>query len=117
MKALFLLADDFDDIQFFCTYFRLREGGGTVTVVSPTEDETVAGLHGYAIAPDMSIQNVTPSEYDVLVIPGGRSPERLRLSEEAVDMARTFIQEGTPVAAIGHGVQLLIRPVPSTEKP
>jgi protease I len=108
MKALFLIADDFEDIQFFCPYFRLREGGGSVTVISPTEEDEVVGLHGYAIQPDMAIQNVTPSDYDVLVIPGGRSPERLRLSEEAVDLARTFVQDGTPVAAIGHGPQLLI---------
>ena len=107
MKALFLIAEDFDDIQFFVPYFRLREGGGTVTIVSPTEEDVV-GLHGYVIAPDMPIQNVTPSDYDILVIPGGRSPERLRLSEEAVDLARTFVQDGTPVAAIGHGPQLLI---------
>ncbi|HVK10820.1 MAG TPA: type 1 glutamine amidotransferase domain-containing protein [Gemmataceae bacterium] len=107
MKALFLIAEDFDDIQFFVPYFRLREGGGTVTIVSPDEDEVV-GQHGYVITPDMPIQNVTPSDYDVLVIPGGRSPERLRLNEEAVDLTRTFAQDGTPVAAIGHGPQLLI---------
>src|ERR1043165_7890935 len=107
MKALFLIAEDFDDIQFFVPYFRLREGGGTVTIVSPDEEEVV-GQHGYVIIPDVAIQNVTPADYDILVIPGGRSPERLRLSEEAVDLARTFVQEGTPVAAIGHGPQLLI---------
>jgi protease I len=108
MKALFLIADDFEDIQFFCLYFRLREGGGTVTIVAPDGNDDVEGLHGYVVQPDMAIQDVTPSDYDVLVIPGGRSPERLRLSEEAVDLARTFVQDGTPVAAIGHGPQLLI---------
>lgn len=108
MKALFLVADDFEDLQYFCPYFRLREEGGSVIVVAPDDDEPVVGLHGYAIVPDMPIQNLTPSDYDVLVIPGGRSPERLRLSEEAVDLARTFVQDGTLVAAIGHGAQLLI---------
>ena len=34
--------------------------------------------------------------------------ETLRLREEAVDVARTFMQEGVCVAAIGHGAQLLI---------
>lgn len=108
MKALFLIADDFEDLQYFCPYFRLREEGGSVTVVSPEEEDAVFGLHGYAVVPDAPIQNVTPSDYDVLVIPGGRSPETLRLSEEAVDLARTFVQDGILVAAIGHGAQLLI---------
>src|SRR5437870_3093777 len=31
-----------------------------------------------------------------------------RLREEGVDVARTFMQEGMRVAAIGHGAQLLL---------
>ncbi len=58
----------------------------------------------------MPIPELNPSEYDILVIPGGRAPEKLRLREEAVDLARTFVQDGTLVAAIGHGPQLLSVP-------
>ncbi len=108
MKALFLVADEFEDLQFFCPYFRLREDGNTVVVAGADGHHAAVGLHGYAIEPDMPIPELNPSEYDVLVIPGGRSPEKLRLSEEAVDLARTFVQDGTLVAAIGHGTQLLI---------
>jgi protease I len=36
------------------------------------------------------------------------APERLRLREEAVDIARTFMEEDRRVATIGRGAQLLI---------
>lgn len=107
MKALFLIADGFEDVQFFTPFYRLREEGVGVTVAGAEDHHAAVGLHGYRVEPDMPIPELNPSEYAVLVIPGGRSPERLRLREEAVDLARTFAQDGTLVAAIGHGPQLL----------
>ena len=107
MKALFLVADGFEDVQFFTPFYRLREEGVAVTVAAADDHQAATGLHGYVVEPDIPIPEINPSEYDVLVIPGGRSPEKLRLREEAVDLARTFAQDGTLVAAIGHGPQLL----------
>ena len=108
MRALFLIADGFEDVQFFTPYYRLREEGVAVTVAAAIDGRPATGLHGYTVEPDMPIPEVNPSEYDVLVIPGGRAPEKLRLREEAVDLARTFAQDGSLVAAIGHGPQLLL---------
>jgi protease I len=56
----------------------------------------------------MPIRELNPSEYDLLLVPGGASPERLRLREEAVDVARTFMDEDRRVAVIGRGIQLMI---------
>jgi protease I len=107
MKALFLIADGFEDMQFYVPYYRLQEEGVGVFVAAANDHRSATGLHGYAVDPDMPIPEINPSEYDVLVIPGGRAPERLRLREEAVDLARTFAQDGSLIAAIGHGPQLL----------
>ena len=78
-----------------------------MTIATPA-GQWVTGQHGYRVEPDMPIREVNPAEYDLLFIPGGQSPERLRLREEAVDVARTFMGEDRPVAAIGHGPQLLL---------
>ncbi len=107
MKALILIADGFDDLEMFYPWYRLREEGIEVTVASPG-GHTVAGQHGYKVEPDTPIRELNPGEYDVLLIPGGASPERLRLREEAVDVARTFMDEDRKVAVIGRGMQLLI---------
>ena len=107
MKAIVLLADGFEDLELFCPWFRLLEEGLEVTLASPT-GQPVTGLHNYRVETDMPIREVNPAEYDLLVVPGGHSPEKLRLREEAVDVARTFMEEDRRVAVCGHGPQLLL---------
>jgi protease I len=107
MKAIILLADGFEDVQFFCPWYRLREEGVRVVVAS-TAAHPLTGSHGYRVEPDMPIHELNPAEYELLLIPGGSSPEKLRQREEAVDVARTFMEEDRLIAIIGHGAQLLI---------
>ena len=107
MKALILVADGFEDLELFCPWYRLREEGLEVTLASPN-GQAVTGKHGYRAEPDMPIRELNPSEYEVLLIPGGHAPEALRLREEAVGVARTFMEEDRRVAAICHGPQLLL---------
>ena len=107
MKVLILAADGFDDLELFCPWYRLREERVEVTLASPT-GAAVTGQHGYRVEADMPIREANPAEYDLLLIPGGQAPERLRLREEAVDITRTFMEEDRRVAAIGRGLQLLI---------
>jgi protease I len=107
MKALILAADGFDDLELHYPWFRLLEEGMSVTLASPN-GKVITGQHGYQLEPDMPIQELNPAEYDLLIIPGGQSPERLRLREDAVDIARTFMEDDRRVAAICRGPQLLI---------
>jgi protease I len=107
MKALILVADGFEDLTLFLPWYRLREEGVGVRLASPSA-RPLTGVHGYRVEPDAPIHEVNPAEYDVLVLPDGPAAERLRLREEAVDVVRTFMQEGMRVAAVGHGAQVLI---------
>jgi protease I len=107
MKALILVEDGFEDLTLFLPWYRLREEGFDVWLASPLM-HALTGQHGYRVEPDGPIHEANPAEFDVLVIPDGPAVERLRLREEAVDIARTFVEEGKPVAAVGHGPQLLI---------
>ena len=47
-------------------------------------------------------------DFDALVIPGGRAPDRMRLRHAMVDLVSEAMVAGKPLAAIGHGPQLLI---------
>lgn len=107
MKALILLADRFDELQYFVLWSRLREEGLSVTLASPT-GRAVTGLRGEKVEIDMPIREVNQAEYELLVVPGGYAAEELRLREEAVDIARTFIDNDRWVATVGHGIQLLL---------
>ncbi|VTS02787.1 peptidase : Intracellular protease, PfpI family OS=Methanohalobium evestigatum (strain DSM 3721 / OCM 161 / Z-7303) GN=Metev_0694 PE=4 SV=1: DJ-1_PfpI [Gemmata massiliana] len=107
MKTLILVDDGFEDLTLFLPWYRLREAGVGVRLACPLM-HAVTGAHGYAVEPDFAIHEVNPAEYDLLLIPHGSAVERLRQREEAVDVTRTFIEDGKLVAAIGHGAQLLI---------
>jgi protease I len=101
------LADGFEDSEFFYPYYRLREEGIEVDVASPRPGK-ITGKHGYIFETQLSIGEVEADDYDLLVIPGGRAPEQVRLVAKAVSITRQMHESGKPVAAICHGGQLLI---------
>jgi protease I len=107
MKALIVVDDGFEDLTVFLPWYRLREEGVEVQFASPRM-HVLTGEHGYKIEPDATIHEVNSAEFELLLIPDGIAVERMRVREEAVNVARTFMQEGMRVAAIGHGAQLLI---------
>lgn len=107
MKALILLADGFEDSEFYYPYYRLLEEGFGVDVAGPANG-TVTGKHGYTYDIHMKFRDIDPGRYELLVLPGGKSPETVRLNADAVRAVQTFCNEGKPVAAICHGAQILI---------
>ena len=48
-----------------------------------------------------------PASYDALVIPGGRSPEYLRLDDRVLALVRHFAEMRKPIASVCHGQQIL----------
>ncbi len=107
MKALILLADGFDDLQLFYPWYRLLEEDFPVTLATPSGLPAV-GLHGYRAQADLPIDELNTIEYDLLILPGGEAPGRLRIREVAVGITRSFMEDGRRVIAIGYGPQLLI---------
>ncbi len=106
MKALILAENDFEDLELFYPYYRLKEAGLEVLVASSQEE--LRGKRGYTLKPDAKYEEIDPEEFDLLVIPGGKSPERVRLQPRAVEITRHFFERNKPVAIICHGVQVLI---------
>jgi protease I len=103
------LADDFEDSEFSIPYGRLREAGHDVTVVGRGEGDVVEGKRGEATVPlDAAAAAVDPTSFDLLLIPGGWSPDHLRTDAAVVRLVRDFVATGRPVAAVCHGPQLLI---------
>ena len=46
---------------------------------------------------DKSIDEVTPAEFDALLLPGGHSPDYLRGDNRFVTFTRDFVNSGKPV--------------------
>jgi protease I len=107
MKALVLIADGVEDIEFFYPYYRLQEEGWEVDVASP-DGGRITGKHGYYFEPGLSILQANAADYDLLVLPGGKAPEAVRLQPETVAIVKKMFEADKPVAAVCHGVQSLI---------
>ncbi|AKB12350.1 MAG: type 1 glutamine amidotransferase domain-containing protein [Methanosarcina thermophila] len=107
MKALIFGADGFEDLELFYPYHRLKEEGITTHIASMKKGP-IKGKQGYEINADVAFKDVNPADYDILVISGGKGPEKMRLDESALEIVRHFFKENKPVAAICHGPQVLI---------
>jgi protease I len=107
MKALIISADNFEDMELFVPYYRLREAGAEV-VISSMKEGKIKGKHGYEIDVDKTLKDIHPEEYDILILPGGKAPDIIRRDRTAVRIAEFFFGENKPVSAICHGPQTLI---------
>ncbi|MGZ4131972.1 MAG: DJ-1/PfpI family protein, partial [Actinomycetota bacterium] len=77
--VIVLLAEGFEDLEFWVTVMRLREEGANVTVAG-TSTQPVKGKHALEAAADVSVEDVTSAEPDAVVVPGGWAPDKLRRS-------------------------------------
>ncbi len=69
--------------------------------------KTVTGKQGEAkVKIDKAIDEVSPDEFDALLLPGGHSPDSLRGDDRFVTFTRQFVDSGKPVFAICHGPQV-----------
>lgn len=107
MRVLILTADGFEDSELLCPMYRLKGAGYQVDIVAPEWGE-VKGKHGYGVTAQMTLSEVQPTGYRLLLLPGGEAPEKLRTIPEALDIVRAFAADSRPIAAICHGPQLLV---------
>ncbi len=106
-RVAVVLAPNFEDVEATSPIEALERAGATVTIIG-TEMGEIKGKKGEVLSSTATFADVTPSEFDMLLIPGGGSPENLRIHEGAVQWTREFMDSGKPVGAICHGAQLLI---------
>lgn len=109
MRVACVLGQDFEDSEFSEPYNALVQAGHEVMVVGLEKGATLAGKKGTAKAvAEKAFGEVTPAQFEALLIPGGQSPDKLRAHDEAVRFVKQFMQSGKPVLAICHGPQLLL---------
>jgi deglycase len=109
MKIACVLDSMFEDSEFQKPYDAFREAGHEVTIIGLEAGKELKGSKGNVTAKvDKSIEQVTPGQFEALLIPGGYSPDRLRNNQKFVAFTKAFIDQDKPVFAICHGPQLLI---------
>lgn len=108
MNGLIVTGDGFEDAEFTYPLYRLREEGFDIDVASPGGG-SFESKHGQEFEADIQIEDATESDYDFLVVPGGRAPESLRTdAPETAELIAAFDAAEKPIASVCHGAQLLI---------
>src|SRR5581483_1717914 len=62
---------------------------------------------GYGLDADLTFDDVTPGDFDAVLLLGGRAPEYLRNNAKVLDIVREFDRQGKWIFGICHGVQIL----------
>jgi protease I len=121
-KILMLVGDYAEDYEVMVPFQALQMVGHTVHAVCPGKssgdkirtaihdfegDQTYSEKRGHDFALNATFAQVKASEYDALVIAGGRAPEYLRLDRKVIEVVRHFATERKPLASICHGAQIL----------
>jgi PfpI family intracellular protease len=107
MRALIMSADFFEDCELKIPYQSLRELGIHVDIAS-NKKGTIRGKNGFNVYVTMTLNEIDPKQYDILILPGGKGPTILRKEMKALEIARYFFDQNKLVAAICHGPQILI---------
>ncbi|MDD3813902.1 MAG: DJ-1/PfpI/YhbO family deglycase/protease [Desulfocapsaceae bacterium] len=107
MKVLLISADGFEDTELLVPYYRFLEEGIEIDIAS-IKTGPIIGKHGYHVMITHSLDQINPSLYDLLILPGGKAPALLRDNEKIITLVRQFFKDGKTVAAICHGPQLLV---------
>ena len=108
MKVLFIVGDEFEDIELLYPFYRVIEEGFQPVIAGKEAGAKIVGKHGYSVVADISFKDVKVEDYLALVIPGGRGPEKIRILPEVKELTRKFFEMKKPIAAICHGPQVLI---------
>ncbi|HWM09509.1 MAG TPA: type 1 glutamine amidotransferase domain-containing protein [Solirubrobacteraceae bacterium] len=86
--------------------------GGTPELISTEDGQVQAFNHldkGDTFNVDHTVADVSASDYDGLVLPGGvASPDFLRMDDGAVKFVRGFFEQAKPVGVICHGPWTLV---------
>ncbi|MCA1053897.1 type 1 glutamine amidotransferase [Rossellomorea aquimaris] len=107
-KVIQLVSGDFEDLELWYPVLRLREEGADVHIVGEEADKEYIGKYGVPIVSDYSFDQVDPSEYDAILVPGGWSPDKLRRYTEVIDMVRHMNDHTKPIGQICHAGWVLI---------
>ena len=106
-RVCVLVEQQYQEMEVWYPIFRLREAGCKVTIVGPDAGATYPSKLGYPAKSDKAAKDVTPDDFDAMVIPGGFAPDFLRRSEAILKLVSTMAEQGKVVAAICHGPWVL----------
>ncbi len=106
-KIAILVEKIYEDLELQYPRLRLKEAGHTVEMIGPKAGETYVGKWGYPQKSEKAAKDVKASDYSLIVIPGGTSPDFMRRDGGMIKLVRDAAAAKIPMAAICHGPWML----------
>jgi protease I len=107
-KRVAILAESsYEDQELWYPYYRLLEAGADVFVVGTGSATIYPSKHGYPVKVDAEAATVDATQFDVIVIPGGWAPDRMRVSAAMVGLVRQADEQRRLIAAICRAGSML----------
>jgi protease I len=106
-KSVAILTDNgFQDSEVIQPKEELKKY--VVHIISPSSGELKAFNSNKKVAVDKTLNEISHKDYDLLIIPGGKAPDKLRKNNEVIEFVRKFYRSGKTIASICHGPLILV---------
>ncbi|MEM9185157.1 MAG: DJ-1/PfpI family protein [Planctomycetota bacterium] len=121
-RVLLIVGDFVEDYEVMAPFQMLRMVGCEPVAVCPDKDasefvataihdfegyQTYTEKPGHRFQLNGSFADARESDFDALLLPGGRSPEYLRVDGRVLTLVKAFFAAGKPIAATCHAAMIL----------
>jgi protease I len=119
-RVLISVGEFSEGLETYYMIYRLMEEGAVPVVAASKAKRLQMVVHdfdpqysnyteklGYQIKSQLAYRDVSPSEYDGLLIPGGRGPEEIRQYDDVLKIVSYFMDKKLPLGAMCHGPQVI----------
>ncbi|MCA1813613.1 MAG: type 1 glutamine amidotransferase [Halobacteriales archaeon] len=100
-RALILIEDHFEDTEVLVPKSWLEDAGVEVHVAGRAT-RVYKGKKGYEVPADTTIADAAQGSWDLVHVPGGFAPDKLRTYPEVLELVTKQDEAGKPLAAICH---------------
>lgn len=102
-KRIAVLVDDqYQEMEVWYPLLRFREDDAETVTVGAEGGKTYTSKRGYPVVADKSVSDVSPADFDAVIVPGGWAPDTLRQDDRVLNFVREMDRSGKVVAAICH---------------
>jgi protease I len=101
-KVGVLVEEFYQELEVWYPLLRLREAGHETFAIGLEPGRIYKSKLGYPVKADRGINDLSPTELDALVIPGGWAPDLMRRHPSYLNLVREMNALGKIIAAICH---------------
>ncbi len=103
MRSILIFVHEiYEDLELWYPKIRLEEAGFKTLVAGPEAGKVYIGKHGYPCKSDITFDQIQPTKFAGLVIPGGFAPDKLRRVPKVLDTVQQMNTAKKPIAFICH---------------